>query len=286
MNASLAGTLVALLLSLTSWSLAHASVLVLVVDETEVAPRAWWAHEDARPVGAFDRALQAMAEGDAGWIEPARGRTAERIASVLRTPRLTPNNARSLAGLWDADVVVMGAVVREAAAPIPWLTLARSALVLEGRVVDVATGAERDALSIRAVALGTTHDEAEAAAAAVLVEILRASVSVTPARASGELPASDLVIVSDGSALPYVELRGVLRDAHPGLLEVREHWATGGALGVELVLDEGVSRDEVLARIRRLTGHVGDALHVVDVRESGSGLVVQLARRAIEGPLP
>jgi hypothetical protein len=284
-NALVVGFFLVLVAAVWPASTSFANVLALIADETGAEPTAWWTSEDARPAGVFDAHLFALAETSEAWIEPARGRTAERIATVLRSPTLTPNNARSLAGLFGASTVVVGRLVPEAQSPVAWLTLDRSALVVEATVYDVATGVTRDTLHLRAVAFGDTPVEARGAAAEMLAALLMQSVHVagssTQAADPGALPRADIVVLSDGSAMPYVELRGVVRDAHPAVLEVREAWATGGRLGLRLVLDEGTDVEDVIPRLLRLVGTSSGSLRVVDVQAHGDTVVVRVARTSV-----
>jgi len=231
-------------------------VLPLIVDETGAEPCGWWVGSEPEPCGPLDQIIEQKASTGV-WISPTQQRPSENVSQVLRTVQLTSANARSLAGFYSADAVVFGSTFREDSVHIPWLALERSAFVFEGEVVDVSSGATRTRIDTRAVAFGPTHEAANLAAAELLLRFIEEALTEVAAPSFDAGVVMDepvIVVLSDGSAAPFVAFRAAVRTAVPDVEDLREVWAMEGRVALGLVLREGADIDDVLARIGAMEG--------------------------------
>ncbi len=261
---------------------AASEVLPMIVDQ---AGGCWWESEASDPAGALDEALFERARRPgSSLISPRAVGPDGTVSRVFRRPDITENNARSFAGLYGARTVVVGRVERAGPFENAWLGRRRVALVLTAVALDVGSGAVVRELQLSSVAFADEDAAAVAEAALLLARYLdEAMQGAAPAGFAGVPDGERLVIVySSGTALPFVALRGALRDVHPGVVDVAERWATEGAVALELALDETVSFEEVAAAVVSLAGTtVGDAL-VADVTADGGWVHVTV----VDAPAP
>lgn len=267
--------LLGLVALVTFASAGDAQVLPIIVDRTGESDVAWWTNVDAHPAGALDAALFSLAEGDSGWLSPGATRPNGEVSSLLRRVDVTPTNARALGGLYGANSVLVGAVLREEASDVPWLGLERGALVLDAVWLDVRSGAQRGQLQLRAVAFGRDARAAEEAAVSLLVEQVAATVRGLTPRGTVDGLARDavlqVVVRSVGTALPFVAFRGALRESSSHIVEVSELWATEGQVALTVALDESASPAAVAESILRMQGRVFGEARVERVSASPEG---------------
>jgi hypothetical protein len=86
----------------------------------------------------------------------------------------------------------------------------------------------------------------------------------------------DIVVHSPDGALPYVALRGAIRDVHPSVVDLSEVWATEGLVALRVVLDEGGTFDEVARSVARLEGAVMEGARVTRAVMQGGALRVDV----------
>jgi hypothetical protein len=91
----------------------------------------------------------------------------------------------------------------------------------------------------------------------------------------GVLSTEPVVVVrSRPGAGPFIAVRGALRDAHPGVVDVSETWATEGNVALSLILDEGVDFETVARSIGRLEGVVVEGTRVIAVSRTDYGIEI------------
>lgn len=252
---------------------ASASVLPVVVDPASESG-GWWVDDPARAAGPFDEALFELAEGgDSRWLSPRSARSDVRISRIYRTRDMTPNNAIALGSLFGVTHVLAGTVTY-ANSDVPWLGLRSTTVTLDATLLDVASGA-----AVSVVRLTRTAHAASGSEAAAAEELARAAaelgtVSARSRDAAGGPTEGVVTVHSHVGAAPFVSLRAALREAHPGVVDVVECWATEGAVALRLELDEGTTFSDITPGIGRLEGVTLDGGVVRSVREMGGGLLV------------
>jgi hypothetical protein len=263
-----------------------AQTLPVIVDATGAEPAAWWAATDVAPVGSLDAVLFAL---PGVFTSPLTTQPDAAPSSLLRRIDITANNARNLAGLYGADRVAVGRLERTGATLQPWLGLTRVGLRLTGELLDVATGASIAPLDVVAAAYDADPERAALAANRALAARL---VALVPRETSGALVPPmqaplTVIVQSWDTAAPYVAFRGILRDAHPGIVEVMESWAAEGRVALEVRLDEGADVGEVRTAIARLAGTVGEGARVASVEAAADALVVVVEPAPVQvAPVP
>lgn len=272
------------LVGLSAGSRASADVLPVVADATGSSTACWWCDDAsaAVPSALYDAIAERAALG-ALWTWPDTG--VDDVSRVLRVPELTPANGRSLATVFGTRHALVGTLRRDPAPGVPWLGLERSAWILDATLVDVRTGAEVDAVQIRAVAFGVDPAEANAAAATLLVDRLEehiAPLSVDGTDDGVDVGEPVVVVLGSGGAAAYIAFRGALRDAHPGVVDVEEVWATEGQVALRLALDEGTTFDDVAAAIERLAGQPLEGVRIADAQRRDDRVYVSLALPSVE----
>lgn len=283
MMQTLARCLVAVAI-ITASAASMADVLPVVADATGDTVACWWC-DDASAHAASDLylALQTRADASPIWAWPeADGAD---VSRVLRTPDLTPANARSLATLFGARHALVGTLRQDAAPGVPWLGLERVAWQLDAVLVDVRTGSEVDAISLRAVAFGESARGARAAAAELLLDRVEEHIVPLSADASDDGVALEqpvIVVPGTGTAAAYVAFRGALRGVHPGVIDVEEVWATEGQVALQLALDEGTDFAAVEAAIEGLIGAPLEGVVILDVERRDDRWFVSLATPNVE----
>lgn len=271
-----------LLLSLGSFLVAPtaaADVLPIVVDRTSETSRFWWADETAASAGVVDDALFQLGE-DAGtpWISPRAARPSGGVSRVFRTEAITENNARQLGALFGASHIVFGEVRRDGPRDVPWLGVARVELVAELALVDVGTGATLARWTVRRTGHGLEADAMRAAGQAIARELApRCEAALAGTRGEWASPEIDVVIVhSPEGAAPFIAFRAALREAHPGIVDVTETWASEGMVALRLLLDEGVTFSDAAVAVQRLDGATLDNALVREVRREEAGIWVDM----------
>lgn len=253
-----------------------ACVLPVFVDATGETPSGWWT-SDPSGSGDLERSL---VEASSAWCA-ATGDSDSlgRVSAVLRALDLTPNNAVQLGAFVGADRVAVGTVTRVAAPDVAWLGLHRTVFVLTGRVLDAGSGNEVRTLELRAVAFGQSAAEADRAAFELLGTFAAQTVDDVATLAAGHWPSTPgdpvLVVTGGPSAAPYVAARTALRDASPGVVDLVEAWATEGAIGVHVALDEEATFSAYATAVRRLEGATlaGVVIDAVEMLDTGDVLV-------------
>lgn len=251
---------------------AGAQILPMVVDNTGAESAFWWESDASEPAGEFDAHL--LAAAGPRWISPREQAPSGAVSTIFRRADITLNNALSFAGLYGASHLLIGDVSVAGVSEQPWLGLARTELVLRAYVVEVGSGAVIDELVVRRVAFGTAN---VGPAAIAVAEQGRRAAEVL-ARAPGQVGVpedGDVVVVrSHLGARPFIAVRGALRDAHPGVVDVAEAWATEGAVALMLELDEGVAFADVASSIVQLAGTTVEGVDIVEVARVEFGLEV------------
>jgi hypothetical protein len=266
---------------------ARADVLPVLVDRTDDVPLAWWAGDGAEGLSPVMESL--LAESGV-FHDIDRGRAALRgVSRILRAPEITLANAATLAEVLGASRVLHGEIVRENVPDVPWLGLRRASFAASVTLADAGTGSVIRSFSTRGVAFGETDDQADAAAARMLARFLAQGVAdQRGAGGSVEVPLDAaqpvVLVVSDGTALPFIALRGALRDVHPGVVDVREVWATDGLVALSIACDETVAWDDVARAVTRLAGASMDGLEVRSVQPGPAPhLLVRIATPLVTG---
>lgn len=272
------------LVGLTVGTVARADVLPVIADTTGQAVACWWCDDASAtaPSALYDGIAQ-RAELGALWAWPDAG--VDDVSRVLRTPDLTPANGRSLATVFETRHVLVGTLQRDAAPGVPWLGLERAAWLLDATLIDVRTGAEVDAVQIRAVAFGDDADEASAAATVLLLDRLEehiAPLSVDASDDGVDVGEPVIVVLGNGTATTYIAFRGALRDAHPGVIDVEEVWATEGQVALRVALDEGTAFEQLAAAIEQLVGQPLAGVRIVDAQRRDDRVYVSLALPDLE----
>ncbi len=251
---------------------ATAAILPFVVDNTGTEPGFWWSTAASAPAGDFDETL--FGAHGAHWVSPRETSPQGAVSSIFRRPDITLNNALSLAGLYGASHILIGDVAREGSEEQAWLGLPRAEIVFRGYLIEVSSGAVVDELEVRRV----SHDPegADLASRATAVQAQRAAEAAVLSPAEVGLFSSDPVVIvrSRPGAGPFIAVRGALRDAHPGVVDVAEAWATEGNVALSLILDEGVDFDAVARSIARLEGVVVEGARVTAVSRTDYGLEI------------
>lgn len=263
---------------------ANADVLPVVSDATGPSTACWWCDDASSTVqSALYEGIAGRAASGALWAWPDAG--VDDVSRVLRTPDLTPANGRSLATVFGSRHALVGTLHRDAAPGVPWLGLERAAWLLDATLVDVRTGAEVDVVQLRAVAFGDDAAEASAAAATLLLDRLEeriAPLSVDGSDDGVDVGEPVVVVMGSGAATAYIAFRGALREAHPGVVDVEEVWATEGQVALRVVLDEGTVFDDVADAVDRLQGQALEGVRIVDAQRRDDRVYVSVALPSVE----
>ena len=270
--------------SLVSHSDAAASTLPIVVDNTGEATAYWWETAAGTPAGAFDERL--FDSAGAEWIAPSETTPSGSISSIFRRPDITLNNALSMARLYGATHVLIGDIAFDGDAEQPWLGLERWEVVFRGVVVEVRSGSVVDELEIRRVSF--EPEGGVEASRSVADQARRATEALVQSPSEVGLSGIEPVVVirSHDGAGAFIAVRGALRDVHPGVVDVAEVWATEGQIALSLVLDEGVTFDDVSRSVDALSGVVveGTLVERVTRTDLGVEIVAGPALAELESP--
>ena len=270
--------------SLVSHSDAAASTLPIVVDNTGEATAYWWETAAGTPAGAFDERL--FDSAGAEWIAPSETTPSGSISSIFRRPDITLNNALSMARLYGATHVLIGDIAFDGDAEQPWLGLERWEVVFRGVVVEVRSGSVVDELEIRRVSF--EPEGGVEASRSVADQARRATEALVQSPSEVGLSGIEPVVVirSYDGAGAFIAVRGALRDVHPGVVDVAEVWATEGQIALSLVLDEGVTFDDVSRSVDALSGVVveGTLVERVTRTDLGVEIVAGPALAELESP--
>lgn len=260
----------AVVLCLSRAGSASGQVVPILVDETD-GGAAWWV-DDASEPGAC---LAAVIES-AGWADPASVQPDAPISRVYRRADITSANARQLAGLYGADAVVHGSVSATASEPVSWVGRVRAVVTIDAQWMSVQGSAVRD-VRVVGIGVGETAEEAQAAACARAAE--RAGLALRATGTGGDVWSAalaadaQLVVRSDGRAIAFVGVRRALREALGDAADLREVWATEGAVGLSVAdVPASAVRDAAVS----LSGRAVDGGFVDDVDEEEGVLVLRV----------
>ena len=258
---------------------AHADTLAVVAwDDGGDAMSGWWSDDEAALTPTpLDLALLARSPAG-GWIDVREVVPNDSVSRVLRVVPLTPRNAVALGALYDADTVVVGEAWVASIDAVPWLGLERVGVGVDVEVIDVASGARRGRVETVGLGVASTHDEALVDACAMAVSRIETVVGAVSSGGISEVGSAGVTVVvrSTPTALPYVAFRGALREVHPGVLDIREVFATEGSVAVAVDLDEGVDASQVADAVEAMGGGTFGDARVVTVQREGDRLDVTL----------
>ncbi len=273
--------LVSAALSATS----EASVLPLLVDNGRGDTAwAWWAVPLApsTPDLLLGALIEAHGASDSRWLVPSEVRPREAPSALLLRADIPPTNARSLADLYGADLVLTGRFGVLDESTVPWLGLERCEVGLEASLLSVASGSVRATPTLSASAYRPDRESACEAAGALLLSLVSDYIPEAGERPVGRpVEGVEIVVRSPQSAMPYVAWRTALREASPLFLDVVERWASEGQVGIEVILEPGADPLTVEAAIDAMD-RSGSDYRVVTIERLGDQIMVSLSFPASE----
>ena len=246
-----------------------AQTLPLVVDASQAdGDVSWWTRVDAPLAGPCATAFLDIEP----TIDPREVAPSASVSRVLQRSDLSVDNARALASLYGAPMVLLGAVEVAEASRVPWGGRHRAVVRLTATWLDTQSGGLIEQLELHATGFAEQHAEAVRGGCAALARSVAFVLRVVEA-SPATLPPATVIVRLDGPAGAYVQFRSALREALGG--ELQEAWATEGAIGLARTGGAPLDGPELAVAVRRLAPlTVG---RVVAVSEQGDAVWVYLA---------
>lgn len=228
-------------MAVVAWpALVGAQTLPLVVERgPEGAVAYWWSEGTPQSTPLSEALLAALGSGGLDPAAPG----APRVSQVYRIPNLSETSARNLGRLFGATGVLAGTAEERVLGPVAGDLLQVAEVTVEARWLAV--GADLTWGEVREVALGGGRDvpaalaDARQRAAAQVVAELERRRSAAPGLGEGPVAGPVLLVHEPTSATPLVALLGELRARDTVVADLREAWATEGAVAYAVTLAPG-----------------------------------------------
>lgn len=228
---------------------AHAAPLAVLGNSTDgAATTAWWSGQAPSP-------LDSLLRGNAnpgGWVDPASTAPSAPISRVLTRPDLTVNNARSLGALYGADRVLTGKVQWVTDGSVSWVGLSRVTVRVDAAWVGTSGAVDSSSVRFELSAYGSSREQAMERAAQLAAREIGVRVGGAPTAAEIAPSASrhEVLVKSPEGGAGFVAFMRLLREVDRGVVDIKEAWATEGAVGVAVELDEEAPFQRVVAGLR------------------------------------
>ena len=235
-------------------------ILSLVQYSDSTGVQFWWSSPGAPDLSPLDRLFSAAEESPI--IDVVQSDSSTQISQIYRVAELSETNARNLATLFDAEMVLTGRVEVSAPSPVAnglfWVVHS----VLESRLLSVAMDVVHQEIHLSLVSRGSTPEGAvEEALYSLHMELsqrISAAVQMQwtgPDEGGGSSPS--LVVYSPTS---FVALDAFIHDLSAfdeTIEEVVEGWSTAGRIAFHLKLADGAAWEDVTSAIDELEARSG-----------------------------
>jgi predicted RNase H-like HicB family nuclease len=235
-------------------------ILSLIQYTENVELQYWWISPEIPDLSPLDRLLSSGEENP--FINVLESNSRSQISQIYREPDLSDTNARNLATLYDAEMILMGR--GEIASPSPaakglfWVVDCS----LESRLLSVAMDIVHQEINLSVIVRGDTPGEAvEEARHSLHSALLQRIEEVVQLHWTGAGEMEELIpSVVIQSPTTYVAVDAFVHDLRSydeTIDEVVEGWSTAGRIAFNLQLVEGAVWEDVSAILAEIAGQPG-----------------------------